>query len=63
MQRGWSKRRGQAERLAVIFPKAQDNYFEGENSSQAVEAVMTHDMLASHIAGTKRLFMQNPRIL
>ena len=54
---------GQAERLAVLFPKAQEDYFEGGNSSQAVVAGMTHDSLASHIAGPKRLLLQNPRFL
>lgn len=63
MQGVSSSEGGQAERLAVIFPKAQEDYFQGENSSQAVTAVMTHDSLASHIAGLKRLFLQNPRFL
>ena len=54
---------GQAGRLAVIFPKAQEDYLEGGNSSQAVTAVMTHDSLASHIAAIKRLFFSKPQIL
>lgn len=54
---------GQAGRLAVIFPKAQEDYLEGGNSSQAVTAVMTHDSLASHIAALKRLFFSKPQIL
>jgi len=56
-------RGGQTDRLAVIFPKAQEDYFEGGNSSQAVTAVMTHGSLASHIAGPRRLLLQNRRFL
>lgn len=63
MQGVSSSEGGQAERLAVIFLKAQEDYFEGGNSSQVVTAVMTHDSLASHIAGLKRLFLQKPRFL
>lgn len=51
---------GQAERPAVIFPKAQEDYFAGGNSSQAVRAIMTHDSLASHIAGLKRKTPKTP---
>lgn len=54
---------GQAETLAVISPKTQEDYIEGGNSSQAIAAVMTHDILASHIVRLKGLFLQKPRFL
>lgn len=55
--------RGSGKRLAVIFTKSQEDYFERGNSSQAVVAVMTHDILTSHIAGLKSLFLQSSTFL
>lgn len=56
-------RGGQAETLAVISPQTQEDYIEGGNWSQALAAVMTHDILRLPHSQTERAVSARARIL